>query len=293
MEHVENSHMMLAAHDAMAPAASASSESPYDAGAQYSAMRDSTQIRTLNCSLKPENPSWAYRCGVFFDVVNKSEGPILLTGLAAGSHSGDKEATLYACTEGASTGHETDASAWKILWEGILKQRSSTSVPLNVALKVAPQATQGLLLVSKAYAVYHTINEGDVEDEHIKICAGVRSTEHRGEKNPFDPSAHDPRMKATHAGSVSYILGTTYIVMLLATAPDDEGLLDITCCNTAGAEIVVLQVRTTDDVSTLRPMIAAALSSEEVTSEAIIELMAPDGTLLSDGVALSTALFPC
>ena len=69
----------------------------------------------LKCSLSPERPSWGYRCGVFFNVTNKTDEAIFITGLTAGSHGGNVEAMLYACVYGASNGHETEEDDWKVI----------------------------------------------------------------------------------------------------------------------------------------------------------------------------------
>jgi len=228
----------------------------------------------------------------FFDVVNKTDSTILITGLAAGSHGEDLEATLYACTDGASTGHETLEAAWNVLWSGMLKQRSSTPVDLHVLLPVAPRATQGLLLVSKTYAVYHTTNQDPVEDENIMICAGVRSTEHRGHENPFHASAHSTSgERATHAGSISYIFGKSYIVMCEASTPASDGVVCVTCRNVAGNELAVLELQTSEDIAKLRKLIATELSSQlSDTASLQLKLLTPDGTLLNDTDSIADTL---
>ncbi len=47
----------------------------------------------------------------FFDVVNKTNATIFVTGLTAGSRGSNVEAMLYACRLGASSGHETEEEA--------------------------------------------------------------------------------------------------------------------------------------------------------------------------------------
>jgi len=236
----------------------------------------------LNCSLSPERPSWAYRCGVFFDVVNKTDRTILVTGFNAGSFGGDRDAMLYACSAGTSVGHETSEEEWKVLWSGVLKERSSTAAQLHVLMKLAPHATQGFLLVSKDYAVYHTTSAEAVEDDSIKICAGVRSTEHRGQKNPFDPDAQSTE-KATHAGSISYMFGKSYIVMCEASAANGDGVIQVTCCNMAGVEFAALVCQASETVDQLRGKVATALSSQLSDIASLqLELVAPDGQILSD-----------
>jgi len=244
--------------------------------------------KTLNCSLSPEHPSWAFRCGVFFDVVNKTDRNILITGLCAGSYGGDREATLYACTKGASSGNETNEAVWKVLWSGMLKLRASTPVNLNLLLKLGPGATQGLLLVSKDYAVYHTIDPRPVEDDNIMICAGVRSTEHRGNLSPFDPNAQSPRERSTHAGSISYMFGKSYIVTCQAAEPDADGLTQITCTNLAGAELASISIGGAEAVATLRQHVAEALSSQLCDAGVQIELLS-GGELLSDATSIAEA----
>eukprot|EP00931_Biecheleriopsis_adriatica_P115540 TRINITY_DN91324_c0_g1_i1.p1 TRINITY_DN91324_c0_g1~~TRINITY_DN91324_c0_g1_i1.p1 ORF type:complete len:255 (-),score=33.35 TRINITY_DN91324_c0_g1_i1:99-863(-) len=247
--------------------------------------------RRLNCFTSPEKPSWAYRCGCFFDVVNKTDRTILITGLCAGSHGGDREATLYACTDGASTGNETFPENWKILWQGTLKQRSSTPLNLHILLTLPAHATQGLLLVSKEYAVYHSTTEDPVEDENIRLCPGVRSTEHSGDKNPFDPSGQDPHMRSTHAGSISYIFGQSYLVMCQPSEVDSDGLMQISCCNMAGSELGVVDVKASDDILKLREKVASVLSAQlSDTASLQLELLTPSGTLLKDGQAVADGL---
>ena len=69
----------------------------------------------LECSCTPERPSWHYRCGVFFDVVNKTNATIFVTGLTAGSHGSNVEAKLYACHLGASSGNELEEEDWEVI----------------------------------------------------------------------------------------------------------------------------------------------------------------------------------
>jgi len=245
----------------------------------------------LNCSISPENPSWAFRCGVFFDVVNKTDRTILITGLCAGSYGGNRQTTLYACTEGASAGHETIKTDWKVLWEGTLKERSSTPVNLHVLLKLPAHATQGLLLVSKQYAVYHSTTHDPVEDENIRLCPGVRSTEHRGDKDPFDPSGQDPHMRSTHAGSISYIFGQSYIVLCEASEADSDGRMHITCRTLAGAEFGTVDVNASEDACKLREKVATLLSAQLSEAASLqLELITPTGMLLKDGHSVADGL---
>lgn len=242
----------------------------------------------LNCFTSPERPSWAYRCGCFFDVVNKTDRTILITGLCAGSFGGDREATLYACTEGASAGHETVPSDWKVLWEGTLKERSSTPLNLHVLLALPAHATQGLLLVSRQYAVYHSTSEEPVEDENIRLCPGVRSTEHRGAKDPFDPSGQDPSMRSTHAGSISYIFGQSYLVVCQPSEAESDGVVHVSCCNMAGRELGVVDVQASDDTRKLREKVATVLSAQMSDTAALqLELITPNGSLLKDGESIA------
>eukprot|EP00927_Polykrikos_kofoidii_P005931 TRINITY_DN12388_c0_g1_i1.p1 TRINITY_DN12388_c0_g1~~TRINITY_DN12388_c0_g1_i1.p1 ORF type:complete len:277 (+),score=31.48 TRINITY_DN12388_c0_g1_i1:66-833(+) len=242
-------------------------------------------------SLSPERPSWAYRCGVFFDVVNKTDVPILITGLSAGSHGRDVEATLYACKEGTSEGHETMEHEWKVLWSGTLQKRSSTPLRLSVLLKLLPQATQGLLLVSKTYAVYHTTDSSAVEDDNIRICAGVRSTEHRGSMNPFDPEAQSRHERATPAGSITYMIGEIFVVTCQASAPDESGYTEVACSTIAGRELAVLNFQGCEDIADLRAKICDVLSSEFSDASSLhIELVSPEGAELKDGISIADAL---
>lgn len=254
-------------------------------------MSEQGEIR-LDCWISPEKPSWAYRCGVFFDVVNKTDRTILVTGLNAGACGGDKEAKLYACTRGSAVGRETDDTAWKVLWSGVLKHRAATPVSLNVLLPLPANATQGLLLVSDDYAVYHTTREDPVEDENIMLCAGVRSTEHKGNIGPFDPSGHSKSEKATHAGSISYIFGKSYIVMCNTGETDSDGNVNVACTNMAGSELAVVSIKGTDSVAMLRSSIATALSSQLSESASLqIELVGPDGKMMSNETCIAEA-FP-
>lgn len=242
----------------------------------------------LSCSTSPERPSWAYRCGCFFDVVNKTDRTILITGLCAGSYGGDKQATLYACTEGASASHETVPTDWKVLWEGTLKERSSTPLNLHVLLTLPAHSTQGLLLVSKEYAVYHSTSQEPIEDENIRLCPGVRSSEHRGDKDPFDPKGHDRRMRSTHAGSISYIFGQSYLVICQPSVADSDGTVRISCCNMSGTELGVVDVLASEDACKLREKVATILSAQlSDTASLQLELMTPNGTLVKNGQSIA------
>jgi hypothetical protein len=44
-----------------------------------------------------------------------SNATIFVTGLTAGSRGSNVEAMLYACHLGASSGHETEEEAWKVI----------------------------------------------------------------------------------------------------------------------------------------------------------------------------------
>eukprot|EP00427_Karlodinium_veneficum_P010661 CAMPEP_0169092468 /NCGR_PEP_ID=MMETSP1015-20121227/16919_1 /TAXON_ID=342587 /ORGANISM="Karlodinium micrum, Strain CCMP2283" /LENGTH=249 /DNA_ID=CAMNT_0009153043 /DNA_START=3 /DNA_END=752 /DNA_ORIENTATION=+ len=241
---------------------------------------------TLNCYTSPERPSWAYRCGCFFDVVNKTDRQILITGLCAGSHGGDREATLYACTEGGSAGNEENPAAWKILWQGSLKQRSSTPLNLHVVLQLPKHATQGLLLVSKEYAVYHSTTEDPVEDDNIMLVPGMRSTEHHGDKDPFDGAGHDRNMRSTHAGSITYMFGQSYIVMCEATETDADENARITLRNMAGSELGVVNIQVSEDASKLREKVGDILSGQ-MKASLQLELMTPEGALLKNGQSIA------
>merc|ERR1739844_891715 len=126
-------------------------------------------------------------------------------------------------------------------------------------------------------------------DDNIIICAGVRSTEHGGEMDPFDPAAHSPDERATHAGSVSYMFGKSYLVTCSAAEPDGDDLVAVTCTNMAGNELAVLSVRTSETVAALRALVSAALSSQLSDDAALQIELVSDGALLSDGSSIADA----
>merc|ERR1712176_1083234 len=126
------------------------------------------------------------------------------------------------------------------------------------------------------------------EDDNIRILAGVRSTEHRGEVGPFDPKGHSSHEKATHAGSISYMIGQAYAVTCEASAPDDNGNMRITCCNIAGMEVAVLDVNQTQMVAELRDLLTQALCAQCSDVESMnVELLGPDGSVLCNDASVS------
>ncbi len=128
-----------------------------------------------------------------------------------------------------------------------------------------------------------------MQDDNIIICAGVRSTEHWGEKSPFDPEAQSHNERATHAGSVSYIVSkSSYIVMCEASTPDSNGITHVTCHNLAGNELAVIQLKTSDNIAMLHAMIAMTINE---TSHLQMKLLAPGGTLLSGMPSVAVAFF--
>merc|ERR1719266_855057 len=104
--------------------------------------------------------------------------------------------------------------------------------------------------------------------------------------NPFDKAAHSRHERSTHAGSISYIFGKSYIVTCNAAELDDDDLTQITCTNMGGNELAVLRVKASETVATLRGLVATELSSQLSDVASLqIELVAGDGTLLSDGIS--------
>ena len=88
--------------------------------------------------------------GVFFNVVNTSSEPILITEIEAGAYGGTRDACLWACKHGACAGHETDSSSWRAVWKGKLKEKSATSCVFTLAeVRLAPGEVQGFLLHSE------------------------------------------------------------------------------------------------------------------------------------------------
>merc|ERR1712008_68914 len=127
-----------------------------------------------------------------------------------------------------------------------------------------------------------------VEDENVMLCPGVRSTEHRGEKDPFDPSGHDTHMRSTHAGSISYIFGQSYIVVCEMSETASDGLLQVACRNLAGSELGVVNIQSSEDTFTLREKVSTLLGAQSASVH--LELMTPSGTLLKDGQSMEDGL---
>merc|ERR1712124_25583 len=105
-----------------------------------------------------------------------------------------------------------------------------------------------------------------------------------------DPAAQDQHRRATHAGSISYMFGQSYVVLCEASVPDSEGLVQVTCCNMAGIELAVLDMKACEDVTHLRGMVVKALSSELSDASCVLELVTPDGQLLNGGTSILDAL---
>ena len=177
------------------------------------------------------------------------------------------------------------------MWTGTLKQRSSTPVDIGDLLPLAPHATQGFLLVSKTYAVYHTTDGEPVQDDNIMICPGVRSTEHSGYKNPFHRDAQSRSEQATHAGSVSYIFAKSYIVNCEASTPDRNGITYVTCKDPCdGMELAKIQVRLSGNFAKLREIITMVVKFKlSGTSPLHLKFLGPDGRVLSDMASIAEA----
>mmetsp|Transcript_70417 Transcript_70417/g.195991 ORF Transcript_70417/g.195991 Transcript_70417/m.195991 type:complete len:260 (-) Transcript_70417:57-836(-) len=242
---------------------------------------------TLKCSIIPEAPSWAYRCGVFFDVYNKTDRPIVVTALTAGAHNAKQPSKLYACTAGASTDQECNPALWTQVWHGDIEVRTSTPLRLDEPVNVEPRAEQGFLLVSEGYALYHTTSPRAVEDENIEIRAGLRSTEHRGDQDPFAAGAHSRHdAKSTHAGSVSYRFAEVLAVTLSCSDADSVGVVSITCMNCSAAELCTVDAQSDWNALQLRRLLADTLGMPWYS----LKLLRADGTPLGDEDLLSTML---
>lgn len=240
---------------------------------------ESSEELELNCSLLPEAASWAYRCGVFFDVENKSARGIAITGMKAGAYGRDLTAQLYACTVGPSGPSETDRSAWKQVWEGELKLRQSTPMCLDEPVIIQPGSMQGFLLASNTYAIYHTTRSDPVQDDNIIIHAGTRSTEHRGDGDPFSRSSQSRSEKSMHAGSVSYKMVDAQALTVHCADSSGEGAKTVTCIDLAGAERCTFSVEAAD---TSIGDIRTRASDELGLPPYCLRLLAVDGTVLSD-----------
>merc|ERR1711941_226751 len=109
--------------------------------------------------------------------------------------------------------------------------------------------------------------------------------------NPFDPRGHSTHEKATHAGSISYIFGKSYVVVcegFTTPGPDDGGITQITCRNVAGNEIAVLEISASEVVTKLKAMIAKVLSSQLSDVASLqLKLVTLDGELLCNDSSLS------
>ena len=101
------------------------------------------------CCDSVESPGFSNK-GLFFNVVNTSSEPILITEIEAGAYGGTRDACLWACKHGACAGHETDSSSWRAVWKGKLKEKSATSCVFTLAeVRLAPGEVQGFLLHSE------------------------------------------------------------------------------------------------------------------------------------------------
>ena len=95
--------------------------------------------------------------GVFFNVVNTSSEPILITEIEAAASYGTSHACLWACKHGACAGHETDSSSWRAVWKGKLNEKSATSCVFTLTkVRLAPGEVQGFLLHSEQNGVYYS-----------------------------------------------------------------------------------------------------------------------------------------
>ncbi|KAJ8600105.1 hypothetical protein CTAYLR_003463 [Chrysophaeum taylorii] len=167
--------------------------------------------RELSCHETLESATWAYRCGVYWDVRNKTDQVLKIHGITAGSRGGPRQAVLFACAK-SSKGRELDKSAWVEVWSGTLREKTSTDVPCDVG--VPPFAARGFLLHSDTYAVYHSA-EG-ASDENIELVPGRRSRE-RQTLSPFEPDSLSEDL-GTHAGSVKYSLAAMDLAGAFETA---------------------------------------------------------------------------
>lgn len=117
------------------------------------------------------------------------------------------------------------------------------------------------------------------EDDNIRTSLPKR----------FDEAArHQFLFSAVH-GFISYACGSSYLITCHATESNDDGLTHVTCCNMAGKELVILAVEPSEYVSKLRERIGALLSSE-LSEAAPLQLVTPNGTLMSNETAIADAL---
>ena len=171
--------------------------------------------RRLECYQTPESATWAYRCGVFFDIVNTSATTINVRKILAGAKGGERTAVLYSC-QGGSAGKEMDKQRWRDVWRGTLLENKST--PMDVNVFVGPKQRIGFLLHSDVYALWHSESNHGASDGYLRIEPGLRSSEKR-QCSPFQ-TGYLSDDKATFAGAVEYVFHQVDVNLIAEVTKD-------------------------------------------------------------------------
>ena len=166
-----------------------------------------THVRKQELKLQEVEESSASNRGVYFDLVNTSPRPIMITGIVAGAYGSSRDAKLFACSSGgkvngaplACQGNEKKLSEWRIVAAGMLQEKKSTPVLLRERLTLAPGQVQGFLL--------HTDRDGvRYSPEGKSYKSGglvVRPWHATCSSSPHD-SDYESRSKYCFAGRVLY-----------------------------------------------------------------------------------------
>ena len=145
--------------------------------------------------------------GVFFNVVNTSSDPILITEIEAGAYGSSKDASLFACKHGACAGHETDSSAWRTIWKGTLNENSATPCIPTAKVRLAPGEVQGFLLHSDRDGVLYSSSDKEFKDANVSVQPWYATSS-------SSPHGTHQSNKYAPAGKVSYVVARSEIVTM-------------------------------------------------------------------------------
>ena len=139
--------------------------------------------------------------GVFFDVVNTSKMPVLVTAFSAGTFDDDAQVCVWACKEGKSAGCEQRSRAWHQICRSTVHAKTKTPLPLKIPLLLASGQEQGILMHCSNNRVCYSPKLQASQDAVLLLRPWYAT----GSEEPFGAHQHGD-FKYTHAGSVSYCL---------------------------------------------------------------------------------------
>lgn len=125
---------------------------------------------TLPMASTVEFAGWSNK-GVFFNIINRSQKPVrILHFMAGAANGGSRDATVYACKNGACDGNESEPGKWYTIWSGVLLSKKSTLVELSGnGVVVEARKTMGFFLHSVKDGVCYSMQQKGAKDKILEV----------------------------------------------------------------------------------------------------------------------------